>query len=60
MSFPTFPHFPPPFPHLSISPKNLPHPHLLMGCGGVGVTGDSRPTFPNLGTLVESRKGGSA
>jgi hypothetical protein len=58
MSFPTFPHLPQPFPHLSISPENLPHPHLLRGCGGVGGDRGNVPTFPHLCGIGCSRKGG--
>lgn len=60
MSFPTFPHLPQPYPHLSISPEILPHPHLLMGCGGVGGRAGRVLTFPHLGGFGFSWKGGAS
>lgn len=60
MKFPTFPHLPQPYPHLSKSPENLPHPDLLMGCGGVGGRRSGVPTFPYLGGFSLSRKGGAS
>lgn len=58
--FPTFPNLPQPYPHLGLSPENLPHPHLSMGCGGGG--GEWVPTsrLPPPWEFRRSGNGGAA